>query len=108
MDTLQCDSTKTLNCPLVGNNAGICTCENLFYWEALLEKCVEQKTNNGSCNSTLECRVDLGLICELNNTCTCSSNSYWSGSNCGIYIFELIENFIFYLFCFSSKSPCWR
>jgi len=91
---ISCLASQNLHCATKGQNAGLCSCNTNFYFDAANSRCVAQKLNNQTCSSSVECRNDLGLNCTL-GLCQCLSTFFWSLTNsiCGIFSIFILQSY---------------
>jgi hypothetical protein len=89
-DNSACSSKQNLICKRTGDLAGYCTCNTYEYFDISQNKCLNMKIASKSCNSSVECRQDLGLSC-VNGICECKKNYYWNDSSaCSDFLNKLI------------------
>lgn len=107
---LYCSTTGNLcECP-VSLNAGFCDCPDTKYYNYTTVKCgnyfiyylllyiilycslfpckENRNTYNQVCDFTYMCLQYINLTCS-SGFCICNSRHYWTGSSCGIYVFQI-------------------
>ncbi len=89
-DNTACSSSQNLLCQSTGDFAGYCTCNINQYFDKNQNKCLSMKIASKQCNSSVECRQDLGLSC-VNGICKCKIDYYWNDTSaCSLVHFENI------------------
>lgn len=75
---ISCDSTKLLNCSIVGENLFKCLCRPTYYWSS--STCLSKLTYTDLCLNSDQCREDFGLVCS--GSCSCLNTHFWNGAAC--------------------------
>ncbi len=90
-----CSQEQNLICAKTGDQAGLCTCDSNKYFDNDLNKCVDLKLASKSCQSSEECRKDLGLAC-LNGICKCKREDYYWNDTLACSMLFYYKSIIFF------------
>lgn len=76
---VQCKSGSGLTCSL---SSSLCLCSDETFWEETSSKCQPVRNRNDPCENNTQCDTKHGLICNVDRTCQCSSNTYSTSAGC--------------------------
>lgn len=102
VDSDGCDPTKSLKCQVYGDldNLYSCVCNDSLFWNG--STCVPQNLFNVTCTSSIQCRSDLGLSCNLTQSqCVCNSSSFWNSTRLSCQ-----SKPAFGSYCLNPTVPC--